>query len=277
MTPHLVADEIRRRRARGRHLITWDDYDRFRKVPAGIDPSWAEHIGKPLTAVPAPPGSPHASWAEHFRAPADRGAGRARRRLPRDQPDRAVHLRAPTASRSCSPCASGRTSTRSWTATAPSPARRPGGARSPRRPRSWTSRRPPQPGGRRGLRRGGRGRRAGSAAGYYPYKPYCAVCGKDFTTVTAYDDDTTELTYTCRCGHAETCCSSEFNRGKLVWKVDWPMRWAYEGVVFEPSGVDHSSPGSSWVVGGQIVEEVFGGSSRSGRCTRSSASPAWPR
>ena len=45
----------------------------------------------------------------------------------------------------------------------------------------------------------------------------------------------------------------EFDRGKLVWKVDWPMRWAYEGVVFEPSGVDHSSPGSSFVVGGQIV------------------------
>jgi lysyl-tRNA synthetase class 1 len=37
------------------------------------------------------------------------------------------------------------------------------------------------------------------------------------------------------------------------------MRWAYEGVVFEPSGVDHSSPGSSFVVGGQIVKEVFGG------------------
>src|SRR5207248_2183236 len=29
-------------------------------------------------------------------------------------------------------------------------------------------------------------------------------------------------------------------------------------VVFEPSGVDHSSPGSSFVVGGQIVREVFG-------------------
>ncbi|GAA2937357.1 hypothetical protein GCM10020221_36390 [Streptomyces thioluteus] len=37
------------------------------------------------------------------------------------------------------------------------------------------------------------------------------------------------------------------------------MRWAYEGVIFEPSGVDHSSPGSSFVVGGQIVRKVFGG------------------
>lgn len=58
MTPHLVADEVRRRGYEVRHLISWDDYDRYRKVPAGVagvDESWAEHIGKPLTAVPAWP------------------------------------------------------------------------------------------------------------------------------------------------------------------------------------------------------------------------------
>ncbi|HET9382029.1 MAG TPA: lysine--tRNA ligase, partial [Streptomyces sp.] len=71
MTPHLVADEIRRRGHRVRHVISWDDYDRYRKVPAGIagvDESWAEHIGKPLTSVPAPQGSTHPNWAEHFKA-----------------------------------------------------------------------------------------------------------------------------------------------------------------------------------------------------------------
>lgn len=101
---------------------------------------------------------------------------------------------------------------------------------------------------------------SGGSAYYFPYKPYCGDCGKDLTTVTSYDDATTELTYTCAaCGFSETVLLSEFNRGKLVWKVDWPMRWAYEGVIFEPSGVDHSSPGSSFVVGGQIVREIFDG------------------
>jgi lysyl-tRNA synthetase class 1 len=38
---------------------------------------------------------------------------------------------------------------------------------------------------------------------------------------------------------------TEGGTGKLVWKVDWPMRWAYEGVVFEASGADHSSPAPS--------------------------------
>src|SRR3954454_18875213 len=55
MTPHLVADEIRRRGHDVVHILSWDDFDRFRKVPAGIegvDESWSEHIGRPLTAVP---------------------------------------------------------------------------------------------------------------------------------------------------------------------------------------------------------------------------------
>ena len=95
-------------------------------------------------------------------------------------------------------------------------------------------------------------------AGYYPYKPFCSVCGTDFTTVTAYDDDSHELTYDCtRCGHAETVDLDTFTNGKLVWKVDWPMRWAYEHVVFEPSGVDHQSPGSSFVVGKDLAP-IFG-------------------
>jgi lysyl-tRNA synthetase class 1 len=37
------------------------------------------------------------------------------------------------------------------------------------------------------------------------------------------------------------------------------MRWAYEGVIFEPSGVDHQAPGSSFVVGGRLVSEIFEG------------------
>src|SRR3954449_867345 len=68
MTPHLVADEIRRRGHAVEHILSWDDYARFRRVPGGSDPSGAEHIGKPLTSVPAPPGSPFSSWAEHFKA-----------------------------------------------------------------------------------------------------------------------------------------------------------------------------------------------------------------
>src|ERR1700760_1771175 len=50
MVPHLVADEIKRRGVPCEHILSFDDFDRLRKVPAGIDSSWAQHIGKPLTS-----------------------------------------------------------------------------------------------------------------------------------------------------------------------------------------------------------------------------------
>ena len=258
MTPHLVADEIRRRGHECVHIVSWDDYDRFRKVPAGIDPSWAEHIGKPLTSVPAPTGSTYPNWAEHFKAPmiaalAELGvefhgisqteqytSGAYREQILFAMRERgkidAILDRYRTKDRL-----------------------------PPAKLAKKAQQGPLDEADEAAAEAAAEGSGAASeddgkvAAGYFPYKPYCSVCNRDLTTVTAYDDDTTELSYTCACGHAETVRLSEHNRGKLVWKVDWPMRWAHEGVDFEPSGVDHSSPGSSFVVGGQIVREVFGG------------------
>src|SRR6478735_2844886 len=66
ITPHLVADEIKRRGIPCEHILSWDDFDRFRRVPKrleGVDESWEQYIGMPLTSVPAPAGSPHATWA----------------------------------------------------------------------------------------------------------------------------------------------------------------------------------------------------------------------
>jgi lysyl-tRNA synthetase class 1 len=245
MTPHLVADEIRRRGREVRHIVSWDDFDRFRKVPLvpGIDESWAEHIGKPLTAVPAPPGSEYPNWAEHFKAPLIAAMTRlgievtpiSQTAMYTSGAYRAQILHA-MSQRAKIDEVLGRYRTK----------KKPGKAVT--NPDELVA---VEGSGAASEEDGG------TSSGYYPYKPYCSNCGKDTTTVTAYDDATTALTYTSDCGHSETVLLSEFNYGKLVWKVDWPMRWAYEGVVFEPSGVDHSSPGSSFVVGSQLVREVF--------------------
>src|ERR1700751_6145799 len=68
MPPHLVADEVRRNGAPCRHILSWDDYDRLRRVPAGLPDSLNEHIGRPLTAVPHPCGE-NENFAEHFKDP----------------------------------------------------------------------------------------------------------------------------------------------------------------------------------------------------------------
>ncbi|GAA2505290.1 lysine--tRNA ligase [Streptomyces longisporus] len=254
MTPHLVADEIRRRGHQVRHLISWDDYDRYRKVPAGVagvDETWAEHIGKPLTSVPAPKGSAHPNWAEHFKAAmiaslAELGVefdgisqtAQYTSGVYREQILHAVAHRAEI------------DAILDQYRTKKAPAK----PKQQQKPVDEAELEAEEGSGAASEDDGSSG-----SAGYFPYKPYCGNCEKDLTTVTSYDDETTELTYACTaCGFSETVRLNEFNRGKLVWKVDWPMRWAYEGVIFEPSGVDHSSPGSSFQVGGQIVG-IFGG------------------
>lgn len=254
MTPHLVADEIRRRGYACEHILSWDDYDRYRKVPAGIDPSWAEHIGKPLTSVPAPPGSPYGSWAEHFKAAMEeslrelgveyRGISQTEQYTSGAYREQILHA---MKHRAEIDAVLDRYRTKDKATGKPK--------KQQQKPVDEAELAAAEGSGAASEDDGSAG-----GSGYFPYKPYCTVCDKDLTTVTSYDDESTELAYTCSaCGHAETVVLREFDHGKLVWKVDWPMRWAYEGVLFEPSGVDHSSPGSSFVVGGQIVREVFDG------------------
>ena len=271
ITPHLVADEIKRRGIDCEHILSWDDFDRFRRVPknlAGVDDSWEQHIGKPLTAVPPPAGSPHASWADHFKAPlleAMEATGIEVRQISQTQQYRAGAYRDQVLLAMRERLAIDKVLDRYRTLEAAEAARQKSSGKGK--------------GGQQGGAKAGklteeqaaaateaeRGSGAASEddgsegrAGYYPYKPFCSVCGTDFTTVTAYDDDSHDLTYACtRCGHTETVDLDTFTNGKLVWKVDWPMRWAHEHVVFEPSGVDHQSPGSSFVVGKDLAP-IFG-------------------
>src|SRR3546814_4524267 len=94
----------------------------------------------------------------------------------------------------------------------------------------------------------------------FPYTPWCRACGRDTTTVTGYDDESTDLAYVCQvCSFEGITNVATQDEGKLVWKIDWPMRWAFEEVNFEPGGVDHASPGSSYTVGKELVKAVYGG------------------
>jgi lysyl-tRNA synthetase class 1 len=98
----------------------------------------------------------------------------------------------------------------------------------------------------------------GERDNYYPVSIYCPECKRDTTKITAFDDDTGIAHYVCKCGH-----SSDFNfhveyNCKLAWKVDWAMRWRYEGVDFEPGGQDHASPAGSYQTSKLISEQIFG-------------------
>jgi lysyl-tRNA synthetase, class I len=226
MVPHLIADEVRKQGAPCRHILSWDDYDRLRRVPKGFPDSFAEHIGRPLSAVPDPCGR-HSSWAEHFKEPLREALARLGIVVTEISQTKMYTSGA-------------------YTEQIVTAMRRRAdiGAVLAR----YQTKRVAEPDDD-----------DPQTAVYYPFRPYCAVCGRDDTTVTAFDDETTEITYICACGARVGPTPIAAVAGKLAWKVDWPMRWAYERVTFEPAGVDHSSPGSSFTVGGHLVSEIFGG------------------
>jgi lysyl-tRNA synthetase class 1 len=232
MTPHLVADEVRRGGQPCRHILSWDDYDRLRKVPVEVPDSFAEFIGRPLTSVPDPAGDGcHPSWAEHFKDPLREALDRLGVRV--------------TEISQTQMYTSGAYTDRIVLAM-----RRRADIGAVLR-RYQTKRKDQQP--------TADDEDALPQAEYFPFRPYCADCGRDDATVTSFDDDTTEVSYTCKCGAAHGPTPIAEVAGKLAWKVDWPMRWAYERVTFEPAGVDHASPGSSFTVGEHLVKEIFGG------------------
>ena len=94
---------------------------------------------------------------------------------------------------------------------------------------------------------------------YAPVNVYCDVCKKDVTEVISVSEDGEELTYACKlCGHVHTVKVREYGHIKLVWKVDWPMRWGVEGVDFEPGGIDHAAASGSYVVASDIAKNILG-------------------
>lgn len=98
----------------------------------------------------------------------------------------------------------------------------------------------------------------GEREAYYPVGIYCPDCHRDTTRITWLSDDCHIAHYKCACGHEGVFDFTRDHNCKLAWKVDWPMRWLYEGVDFEPGGRDHASPNGSYDTSSEISREIFG-------------------
>ncbi len=220
ITTFFVAKGLRDLGKKVRFIYSWDEYDRLRKVPNGVDEQFAKYIGMPYTGVPDPFGC-HNSYAEHFEAPfleALKELGieveflhQTERYTRGDYADAIIE-----AMQKRKQIYDIQYSFKTQDA-------------------DETER-----------------------EHYYPINIYCENCGKDTTTVVGQNDDASILEYTCKCGHHGKINLHTQHNCKLPWKVDWPMRWRAEGVVFEPGGRDHSSEGGSYQVSSVIAREIFG-------------------
>jgi lysyl-tRNA synthetase, class I len=224
ITVHLVCEELKRRGWNAEHIHSWDDFDRLRKVPFGLPANFAEHIGKPLADVPDPFGE-FPSYARRFQQAFEDSLlelGMQPRFISQAVAYRRgdyvpLMIQAILARQEIFDILAEYQTLDHFEKDA-----------SERREE------------------------------YYPVRVYCESCGKDSTAVKSFEPTTATIRYECLgCKHTGEFSLYEKVPCKLVWKADWPMRWHYEGVDFEPAGEDHAAPGSSYTVGQRIVKAVF--------------------
>ncbi|EQC44195.1 lysine--tRNA ligase [Bacteriovorax sp. Seq25_V] len=89
---------------------------------------------------------------------------------------------------------------------------------------------------------------------YYPISVYCEKNKTDETTILSWDGEKMIKYRHNPTGYEGEIDLETTSLVKLPWRVDWPMRWAFEKVDFEPGGKDHSSQGGSYTTAKEIVK-----------------------
>jgi len=93
---------------------------------------------------------------------------------------------------------------------------------------------------------------------WWPVSVFCEKCNKDETEIESWDGEW-GLSYRCKlCGCQEKLDIQKAKGIKLSWRIDWPMRWEYEKVDFEPAGKDHHSQGGSFDTAKHVCKDVYG-------------------
>lgn len=216
ITTDFVVKSLKERGEDVRFIYSWDDYDRFRKVPANVPDEWEQYIGLPLSKVPDPEGC-HDSYAEHFESKLEEQLEGLHMDI--------EFIRQTEMFENC----------------------------------EYTELIKKAMDNREEIREIlNQYRREPLEENWFPLRVYCTECGKDFTEVEDYDGEY-QVEYYCKeCEEDQTLNFKEHDSVKPPWRIDWPMRWFFESVDFEPAGKEHSASGGSRDTANEIVREVYG-------------------
>ncbi len=89
---------------------------------------------------------------------------------------------------------------------------------------------------------------------WYPIAVFSSFTNKDNTKILSWDGEYGITYRDLDLDKEETIDIRTTPNTKLPWRVDWPMRWAYEGVDFEPGGKDHLTEGGSYDTAKSVVK-----------------------
>ncbi|MBI2106207.1 lysine--tRNA ligase [Candidatus Woesearchaeota archaeon] len=92
---------------------------------------------------------------------------------------------------------------------------------------------------------------------WWPAGIYCEKCKTDNTKILDYDNEY-KLSYECDCGFSNEIDFRKKGIVKLSWRVDWPMRQHIEKVDFEPAGKEHyQHPGGSRITSNETYAVLY--------------------
>lgn len=226
VTSHLVREALKERGKNARLLFSWDNFDRYRKVPANVDPSFEAYIGKPLSKIPDPEGELD-SYAERFQKPFVEAMERLGIEI--DFRDQTTMYESGVYDEEIFHALREREKIADILLSFMTDKAKEKKGIDPEAYRST----------------------------YYPISVYSRFTGKDITKVLNYDGKSM-ITYLCvETGKEDTVDLSVEHIAKLTWKADWAMRWKHEQVHFEPGGHDHASPGGSYDTSSVITKKIF--------------------
>ncbi len=209
ITTDLVVRALRDKGKKVRFIYSWDDYDRFRKVPSNVPKGFEEYIGMPVSEVPSPFGK--GSYAEYFEKHFEKSLEKVR-----IKPE---FIRQNLMHKKCKYVKLIKTALDNIS-----------------KIKKILNKYRKEP----------------LAKDWYPFEVYCERCKKDSTKITKVEEYFIE--YECKCGFKHKFDYRKKGIVKLKWRVDWPARWSYEKVDFEPGGIDHSVYGGSYMTSKDVVK-----------------------
>lgn len=213
ITTEIVARALRDKGKKVRFLYSWDDYDRFRKVPKNVSEEYEKYIGMPLSEFPSP-FDKNMSYAEYFEEEFEESLEKVG-----IKPD---FIRQSIMNKKCKYADLIKIA-----------------LENKEKIKEILNKYRKEP----------------LKDDWQPVAIYCEKCMKDFTKITSVEGY--EIEYECSCGNKGKIDYRKKGIVSVKWRVDWPMRWEYEGVDYEPGGIDHSVQGGSLTTSKEIVKEIF--------------------
>ena len=217
ITTELVVRALKNKGKKVRFIYSWDDYDRFRKVPINLPKSkkYEKYIGMPLSEMASPfPNEKGKSYAQHFEQEFEKALGNVG-----IKPE---FIRQSVMNKKCKYAKLIKKALDNV-----------------EQIKKILNKYRKEP----------------LDKDWLPVNVYCKKCKKDFTKIISIKGYIIE--YECKCGFKNKIDFRKKGLVKLSWRADWPARWSYEKVDFEPGGIDHSVYGGSYMTAKEIVKKIF--------------------